>query len=153
MQLTEYEKLQEAVELAFNVHQDQTRYDGTPYIFHPLQVMLNVKSMKAKTVAVLHDVLEDSPVLDEMYGYIYNKIDPDIASIVKILTKNDGEDYDSYIKNVCNNPIAVEVKIADINHNLSQLPFEEKYNERRRKYVKARGELEMSRLPPGIHLK
>ena len=33
---------------------------GKPYMFHPINVALGVRGVRAKTVALLHDILEDS---------------------------------------------------------------------------------------------
>lgn len=50
--------LEKAIELAANYHAGQTDRGGTPYILHLLAVMMAVDGIEAKTIAVLHDILE-----------------------------------------------------------------------------------------------
>ena len=54
--------LEKAIELAANYHAGQTDRGGTPYILHLLAVMMAVDGIEAKTIAVLHDILEDTPL-------------------------------------------------------------------------------------------
>jgi len=121
----EYSTLLKSVLQAFSDHANQVRDDGSPYIFHPLTVMMKVKSPKAKIVAMLHDVLEDR-YWSEQYRAegIQDMIETygeEITRIVLLLTKKDNEDYRDYIERVKLDEIATEVKIADLKHNLDTL--------------------------------
>ena len=50
--------LKRAIEIAIEAHKGQKDRAGTPYILHPLRVMLRVESDTEMIVAVLHDVIE-----------------------------------------------------------------------------------------------
>ncbi len=110
-----------AMLLATDAHRGQFRRDGvTPYITHPAAVARMV-SDAAKPVAWLHDVLEDCP--EFTVRTLYDKgLAYYIVEAVVTLTKVPGEDYFVYIRRVKANPLAREVKIADIEHNLGSQP-------------------------------
>jgi (p)ppGpp synthase/HD superfamily hydrolase len=57
--------LQRAIEIAVEAHKSQTRKDGSPYVLHPLRLMMNVGPTEEKIVAVLHDVVEDTDMTFE----------------------------------------------------------------------------------------
>jgi (p)ppGpp synthase/HD superfamily hydrolase len=54
--------LERAIALAAAAHAGQRDKGGEPYILHPLRVMLRLRDDDARIVAVLHDVLEDTPL-------------------------------------------------------------------------------------------
>ena len=123
------EQFQIALELAVEKHKNQTDKAGNPYILHPLHVMENVNSKEGKIVAILPDITED---------YLLKiGLSKRIVDAVVALTRSEDMDYQEYIKNLSSNPLAKEVKLADLEHNmdLKRLPtLEEKDLERNRKY-------------------
>ena len=129
------EQFQIALELAVEKHKNQTDKAGNPYIFHPLHVMENVKSKEGKIVAILHDIIEDTDVTE---SYLLKAgLSKHIVDAVVSLTRSKDEDYQEYIKNLSSNPLAKEVKRADLEHNmdLKRLPtLKEKDLQRNRKY-------------------
>ena len=52
--------LERAIEIAVEAHKGVKDKGGTPYIVHPLAVMLSLETENEKIVGVLHDVVEDS---------------------------------------------------------------------------------------------
>ena len=52
--------LARAVAIAADAHAGQSDKNGAPYILHPMRVMLRMDSDETRTVAALHDVVEDS---------------------------------------------------------------------------------------------
>ena len=64
--------IREAFDTADRAHEGQFRKSGDPYICHPLEtalILTNIEMLDAPTLqaALLHDVVEDSPMtLDEM---------------------------------------------------------------------------------------
>jgi (p)ppGpp synthase/HD superfamily hydrolase len=121
--MDEYHKLLDAIKLAWEVHEGQYRHDGvTPYIVHPLTVMLHVDSYKVKIVAVLHDTLEDNATGYGLSNRILNMFGEEIHDAVLTLTKRSKHSYEEYIDRVCENKLAREVKYFDIKHNLSTRP-------------------------------
>lgn len=129
------EQFQIALELAVEKHKNQTDKAGNPYILHPLHVMENVNSKEGKIVAILHDIIEDTDVTEDYLLKI--GLSKRIVDAVVALTRSEDIDYQEYIKNLSSNPLAKEVKLADLEHNmdLKRLPtLEEKNLERNRKY-------------------
>lgn len=119
--MTVEESERTARQIAHDAHAGQFRRDGiTPYVTHPERVAQAV-SPKAKPVAWLHDVLEDCPRYSRK-KLLLADLSEDIVDAVWLLTKVPGEDYMGYIGRVKANPLAREVKIADIGHNLSADP-------------------------------
>ena len=130
--------LDRAIELAKQHHEGQTDKAGKPYIEHPLRVMNQVESEEEKIVAVLHDIVEDTEIsLDDLRSEGFSE---EVVSAVECLTKQDGENYDSYIERISFNPLAVKIKLADLedNSDLTRLPeVTDKDLERIEKYDKA----------------
>ncbi|CDA11036.1 HD domain-containing protein [Intestinibacter bartlettii] len=129
------EQFQIALELAVEKHKNQTDKAGNPYILHPLHVMENVNSKEGKIVAILHDIIEDTDVTEDYLLKI--GLSKRIVDAVVALTRSKDMDYQEYIKNLSSNPLAKEVKLADLEHNmdLKRLPtLEEKDLDRNRKY-------------------
>ena len=129
------EQFQIALELAVEKHKNQTDKAGNPYILHPLHVMENVNSKEGNIVAILHDIIEDTDVTEDYLLKI--GLSKRIVDAVVALTRSKDMDYQEYIKNLSSNPLAKEVKLADLEHNmdLKRLPtLEEKDLERNRKY-------------------
>ena len=129
------EQFQIALELAVEKHKNQTDKAGNPYILHPLHVLENVNSKEGKIVAILHDIIEDTDITED---YLFKiGLSKRIVDAVVALTRSEDMDYQEYIKNLSSNPLAKEVKLADLEHNmdLKRLPtLEEKDLERNRKY-------------------
>lgn len=129
------EQFQIALELAVEKHKNQTDKAGNPYILHPLHVMENVNSKEGKIVAILHDIIEDTDITENYLLKI--GLSKRIVDAVVALTRSEDIDYQEYIKTLSSNPLAKEVKLADLEHNmdLKRLPtLEEKDLERNRKY-------------------
>ena len=137
-------KLIKAFFIALNAHRGQKYKAGRCYIFHPINVALGVKGIRAKTVALLHDVVEDSDITTkELTKYF----DDDIVLAVDCITKKRGQKYQDYLEVVKNNELARKVKIADLTHNidLSRLKsITKKDIDRRNKYLKAKEFLSLS---------
>ena len=51
--------LQRAIEIAVAAHKGQIDKAGSPYVLHPLRIMLKLRSDDERIVGVLHDVVED----------------------------------------------------------------------------------------------
>lgn len=48
--------------IAFKAHRGQKDKAGKPYILHPVYVAMHTKGIKRKTVALLHDIVEDTEI-------------------------------------------------------------------------------------------
>ena len=114
-------KLEAAIALATRAHEGQTDKAGAPYIKHPLRMMRAVEGSDAKMVAVMHDLLEDTFVTAqylEEAGYPAH-----IIAAVEAVTKRDDEHgdagYEKFIRRAAQNPLARQVKIADLRDNMN----------------------------------
>lgn len=127
-----------ALSIAKKAHKGQYDKAGVDYIEHPLFVASQVDTQEEKAVALLHDVLEDSPYTAEELKLA--GLPETVVTAVQVLTKKKGQDYQQYLELVKSNPIARCVKLADLKHNsdLSRLAtITEKDLERFEKYKKA----------------
>ena len=114
--------LEKAIKIAIDAHHGQKDKSGNPYIFHPLEVMRNVSSINAKIVAILHDVVEDTSItLEDLQKEGFSE---EVLQALKLLTHDKSTPYMDYINSLKNNPLAKEVKIADLRHNMdiSRIP-------------------------------
>lgn len=114
--------LERAIEIAVHAHAGQLDKAGQPYILHPLRVMLAMKTASERMVAVLHDVVEDTPVtLDALRSEGFPS---EVLDAVFALTKTKGEARLDAAKRAAANPIARAVKLADVTDNtdLSRIP-------------------------------
>ncbi|RYF02610.1 MAG: HD domain-containing protein [Oxalobacteraceae bacterium] len=107
--------LDRAITLAVAAHEGQVDKGGTPYILHPLRVMLRQTEIAHRIVAVLHDVVEDSDVTLDTIRADHGDT---IAEAIDALTKREGESYDDFIRRCAMNVIARDVKRTDIEDNL-----------------------------------
>ena len=109
-------KFEDIVAFMLKKHEGQKDKSGQPYIRHPMFVSSNCKTYEAKVVALLHDVLEDTDATVEdlkKLGLGQKEIDA-----IVLLTKPEKEDYMHYVKRVAKDPIAREVKMCDLTHNM-----------------------------------
>lgn len=114
-------QLQSALEIATLAHKNVERRNGDPYIFHVLRVANNTKYITTKlqkTVALLHDVIEDTPFDAD---FLREKgISQEVLNVLALLTHNCEDSYDEYINKVCTNLDAMVVKLSDLTDNLDQ---------------------------------
>lgn len=108
--------LEDAIALAVEAHRGQRDKAGQTYILHPLRVMMRLETEPERMVAVLHDVVEDSPwTLERLRGLGYPE---EVLGALDCLTKREGETYEAFIERLLPNPLARRVKRADLEDNL-----------------------------------
>lgn len=134
--------LERAIEIACRVHAGQVDKAGAPYILHPLRMMLAVRTPEARIAAELHDVVEDSNGAVTIETLRAEGFSDEVVAAIEALTKREEEknDYDAFIRRVAPNPLAREVKLADLrdNSDLTRIAEPtEKDRERVRKYRQA----------------
>lgn len=133
---------EKAIHIAVRAHHGQRDKAGQPYISHPLRVMLQMTTDLERIVAVLHDVVEDTPVtLARLKRAGFPQA---VLDAVDCLTKREGESYDQSIQRAKSNAIARQVKLADLEDNLDlrRLPHVTEADQRRlEKYRRSREEL------------
>jgi len=135
----DYDKLLEkALAIALDAHRGQRDDYGAPYILHPLRVMEAVRTPAEKIVAILHDVVEDT---DYTFTDLLKRGFPnEIIKALDCLTKRKGERYDVFVARSASNPIARQVKFADLEDNMRLLRMKrlrKKSIARLEKYMKA----------------
>ena len=112
------------------LHDGQVDKAGIDYILHPMRVSSKMETEAEKIVALLHDTVEDTAATVEQIQSLFGE---EVAAAVAAMTKGEEDDYKDYIARLSKNPIAVKVKLADLEHNMSieRLPsFTEKDKER-----------------------
>lgn len=127
-----------AMLFAFEAHSGQIDKSGLPYIFHPLHVAEQMKDETSTGVALLHDVIEDCGISREELQIV--GFPEAVISAVCLLTHEKSVPYLDYIRALRIDPIAVQVKLADLKHNsdLTRLDtITEKDKIRVKKYKKA----------------
>ena len=108
--------LEDAIILAANAHRGQKDKLGKPYLLHALRVMLKQEGETAMMAAVLHDVVEDTPVgLGDLRAAGFSD---EVCAAVDCLTRREGEPYDEFIRRVARIPIARRIKLADLEDNM-----------------------------------
>ncbi|MGQ0839725.1 HD domain-containing protein [Actinokineospora sp.] len=107
----------DAIRIARAAHDGQVDKSGKPYIEHPLRVMNGVIGEHERMTAVLHDVVEDTPVTADDLAEA--GCPPDVVAAVLAVSKRPGEGQADYLARVAANPIALAVKYADIADNSS----------------------------------
>ena len=127
-----------AMQFCFAAHKEQTDKSGLPYVFHPFHLAEQMPDEITAAVALLHDVVEDtSYTLDDLRSHGFPE---DVIAALDLLTHRDGVSYFDYVSAIKPNPIARQVKIADLAHNsdTTRLDFvDDKALARVEKYKKA----------------
>ena len=112
-----------------------------PYIFHPIHLAEQMEDELTCTVALLHDVVEDTAVTLEDLAKDFPQ---EVVEAVGLMTHEEGVDYFDYVRRIKANPIAKCVKLADLMHNsdesrnVEKLIPAEKVQHFREKYAKAK---------------
>jgi RelA/SpoT family (p)ppGpp synthetase len=124
------ERIREAAEFGAAAHQGQKRLSGEPYISHPVAAaeILAELRLDADTIvaAILHDVIEDTPIAKEDIAKRFGK---DVAEIVDGVTKLDqirfknreeaqAESFRKMLLAMVRDLRVILVKLADRTHNL-----------------------------------
>lgn len=132
--------IRKAYELAVIAHREQRRKSGEPYILHPIEVArICVEEIglgpTSVVCALLHDVVEDTPVTLEQ---IKAEFGTKIGMIVDGLTKLDGlynlenaqaENFRKVLSTLVTDVRAVLIKLADRLHNLRTINSMEKHSQ------------------------
>ena len=135
--------VEKAYDMAVDAHKYQRRKSGEPYIFHPIEVARICfeeigLGPTAVVCALLHDVVEDTPVtlqeITETFG-------PKVSVIVDGLTKLDGtyntddvespqaENFKKVLSTLVVDVRVVLIKMADRLHNLRTIDAQPKHKQ------------------------
>ena len=128
--------LTKAINIAIVAHNDLEDKVGKPYITHVMRVMERCKTEEEKIVAALHDVVEDtSTSIDDLRKEGFSE---KVLAAVIAITQNKGETKANYIERIRENPLAIRVKLNDLEDNMDirRLPeISDTDVERLRKYL------------------
>jgi hypothetical protein len=107
--------IEKALQIAAKAHEGQRDKEGLPYILHPLRVMAAVAGEDAQIAAILHDVIEDTPVTaDDLRAAGFSQTV--VAAVVR-LTHGKDEPYADYVVGCKGDDIARRVKLGDLADN------------------------------------
>ncbi len=134
-----------AIRIAAQVHEHQKDKGGSAYILHPMRVMMRLRTTDEElmSIAILHDVVEDSSWTDEMLKDA--GMSDRVITALGFLTKQPNDTYEMYIQRMVFNRDAMIVKLQDLkdNSDISRMKgLREKDFERLVKYNKAYAFLE-----------
>ena len=104
-----------ATKLMYEKHKEQVDKAGMPYVLHPLHVAEQMTDEYSATVALLHDIVEDTDITLEQLSAM--GFPEEITDALGCLTHGEDVEYFDYVKNIGTNEIATDVKIADLEHN------------------------------------
>ncbi len=126
--------IRKAFDVAMDAHKDQRRKSGEAYFFHPIAVAKIVASeiglgATAIAAALLHDVVEDTPITVEDIERMFN---PKVAQLVEGLTKiskvqkemnvsMQAENFRKMLLTLNDDVRVILIKIADRLHNMQTL--------------------------------
>lgn len=125
------------MQIAFEAHNGQLDKSGVPYIYHPIHLAEQMETEEETIVALLHDTVEDT---DVTFEELEKEFSDDIIQALKLLTHDDSVEYMDYVRNIKDNSIARNVKLADLRHNSDETRLEHvtyKDKKRNQKYNKA----------------
>jgi hypothetical protein len=127
--------LEQTLQLVIEKHKGQM-YNDEPYVFHLIRVASQVEGYHRKTIALLHDILEDTnTTIDELLKLGYDRI---LVGSVVLLTHQKNDSYDNYIYSLFK--LEREIKLADINDhfaNLHKVQDDQRKARLQAKYTKA----------------
>lgn len=107
-----YEK---AVKFAEEALKGMVNLDKTPYLEHALRVADQMETEEEKTVAVLHDVLEDTE--KQTYDLVEAGFPREVVETVDQLCRKNNMTYFEYIEDIATNRTAAKIKLAEIADN------------------------------------
>lgn len=119
--------IRKALDIAITAHKGVVDKGGVEYVFHPITVALKCNTDDEKIVALLHDVIEDTPIT---FDDLRNEGFPEyIIEALDAITRRKPQEQKgvarwNYIKRCKANQIARVVKILDLEHNsdLTRIP-------------------------------
>jgi (p)ppGpp synthase/HD superfamily hydrolase len=106
-----------AIALAARIHEPQKDKGGKPYILHPLRLMMRLRcdDEELMSIAVLHDVVEDSEVtISDLTDMGFSKR---VTDALFLLTHMKGDSYEAYIRKIGTSRDATLVKLEDLRDN------------------------------------
>lgn len=104
-----------ALRLCFDAHKEQVDKSGLPYVFHPFHLAEQMETEHETCVALLHDVMEDTPL--GPVDLVAAGIPEEYVATCNLMTHAPGVPYLEYVRRLAKDPVARKVKLADLAHN------------------------------------
>lgn len=104
-----------AMQIAYRAHHGQVDKSQIPYIYHPIHLAEQMTDEYTTCVALLHDVVEDTDVTLEALA---KDFPAEIVDAIGLMTHDPAIPYLEYVRQIGHNPIARQVKLADLKHNM-----------------------------------
>lgn len=109
------EMTKKALLLSFNAHKNQVDKSGMPYVYHPFHLAEQMNTEETVTVALLHDVVEDTDyTIEDIAAMGFPR---SVTDALTLMTHDKAVAYMDYVAKIKTNPIAKAVKLADLRHN------------------------------------
>lgn len=112
------ELVKRACNIMFEAHKADQDKGGYPYVFHPFFLAAQMNDEYAVCAALLHDVIEDHGDKWPLEKLREEGMPEEVLAALTLLTHQEGVEYMDYVREIAKNPIARQVKIADLRHNL-----------------------------------
>ena len=104
-----------ALKLCYEAHAGQLDKSGLPYVFHPFHLAEQMQTEHEVCVALLHDVMEDTPLTAD--DLVAAGIPQEYVGTLRLLTHDKRVPYLDYVQSLAHDPVARKVKMADLRHN------------------------------------
>ena len=109
------ELTKKALRICFDAHKEQNDKTGMPYVFHPFHLAEQMTDEISTVCALLHDVVEDTDItLQDLSDMGFPN---EVIEVLTLLTHDVAEPYFDYVERIAKNPVAKQVKLADLAHN------------------------------------
>lgn len=109
-------EIYKAIKIAHFAHVGQMDKGGHPFIYHPITLAEEQNSEDAIVTALLHDVIEDTPItLEDLRK---EGIKENVLEALDLLCHRKKDTYFDYFKKLEKNPLAYAVKQSDMKMNL-----------------------------------
>ena len=138
-------EIYDSYKIAADIHKDQVRQSGEPYIIHPLNVAKNLIDMEIYdpdmiSAALLHDTIEDAKI-DFTKEDIADAINPEVAELVDGVTKISRMEFSTkeeqndanlrkMVTGLTKDVRILQIKLADRLHNMRTLQFKSPIKQR-----------------------
>ncbi|MDO4223153.1 MAG: HD domain-containing protein, partial [Acinetobacter sp.] len=121
----------DAADYADVAHEGVTRKSGEPYILHPIAVTCILAEMKLDhetlMAALMHDVIEDTPVTKEQMSDKYGKVVAELVDGVTKMSQSSDKQYNKaasfrkILQATLQDPRVIMIKLSDRYHNMTTL--------------------------------
>lgn len=144
--ITDFKKIDQALELIKIAHNHQKRDEGDPYIIHLIRVTnilifdLNIRDSNIIIAALLHDAIEDTNITFKEIKDVFGE---KVANLVLTLTRDKNKDTKKdNIKKIINGPMGAPfIKACDLLDNIRSMIYRKDYSSRWFRHIKEAEEI------------